>query len=175
MIKFCLVKWEAGKKDLKKAFEAMCCHEICSYEILLSMVVQYVLNANVSKEDLEKFDCMDWESRDFLNVTWAKENITAVNDGDYQGTLIFLIPTRTSQPGAGDYLMTDISYGSCSLCDTLQAINDEASSNGNSLTPKQIDLYLQLCKDMLTNMIRPYNHGWRNREIFDIVEVEDDG
>jgi hypothetical protein len=49
--------------------------------------------------------------------------MTVIDDGDYQGTQIFIIPTDTYQPSVKDYVMTDTYYGSCSGCDTLQAIS----------------------------------------------------
>ncbi|KOY86788.1 hypothetical protein AD998_12120 [bacterium 336/3] len=48
--------------------------------------------------------------------------MTVIDDGHYQGTQIFIIPRVTYQPSIGDYVMTNTYYGSCSGCDTLQAI-----------------------------------------------------
>lgn len=47
-------------------------------------------------------------------------NIHEIDDGEYQGTLLFVIPQDDYQPL--DYWYVKISYGSCSGCDTLQAI-----------------------------------------------------
>lgn len=33
-----------------------------------------------------------------------------------------------------------------------------------------VDGYMSLCKDILTNTIKPYNYGWRNDSKFDQVE-----
>ena len=49
------------------------------------------------------------------------ERIHSVDDGDYQGTLVFIIGAKGYQPS--DYWYVKVSYGSCSGCDTLQAIN----------------------------------------------------
>lgn len=49
-------------------------------------------------------------------------NIHEIDDGDYQGTLLFVIPMYEYQPW--DYWYVKVSYGSCSGCDTLQAILD---------------------------------------------------
>lgn len=48
--------------------------------------------------------------------------MTVIDDGHYQGTQIFIIPKNTYQPNVADYVMTNTYYGSCSGCDTLQAI-----------------------------------------------------
>jgi hypothetical protein len=47
--------------------------------------------------------------------------IHSVDDGEYQGTLVFVIGAKGYQPS--DYWYVKVSYGSCSGCDTLQAIS----------------------------------------------------
>ena len=63
-----------------------------------------------------------------LNLTVDTENdypcpdidrITVINHGSYQGMLVFVIAATGYQPY--DYWATNVSYGSCSYCDTLQA------------------------------------------------------
>lgn len=49
------------------------------------------------------------------------DRIHEINDGHYQGTLLYLIADKGYQPS--DYWYVRVSYGSCSGCDTLQAIN----------------------------------------------------
>ena len=95
------------------------------------------------------------------------ENITEINDGDYQGTLIYLIPFDTYQPSCGEYLMTYIEYGSCSCCDTLQSIQYDDDEE------RTIKGFMTLSKDILSNTIKPYNCGWRNDERFDTVKKEE--
>lgn len=46
--------------------------------------------------------------------------IHEIDDGDYQGTLLYVIGASSCQPS--DYWYVKVSYGSCSACDTLQAI-----------------------------------------------------
>lgn len=48
------------------------------------------------------------------------ERIHEIDDGEYQGTLLFVIPTDSYQPYTYWYVKVD--YGSCSGCDTLMAI-----------------------------------------------------
>jgi hypothetical protein len=50
------------------------------------------------------------------------EKIHTIDDGDYQGTLLFIIPENNYQPSR--YWSVYVSYGSCSGCDTLQSIQD---------------------------------------------------
>jgi hypothetical protein len=53
------------------------------------------------------------------------ENITVINDGDYQGTLLYIIPKKTYQPN--QYWSVKIYYGSCSGCDTFESIRASRS------------------------------------------------
>jgi hypothetical protein len=48
------------------------------------------------------------------------ECIHEIDDGDYQGTLVYVIGASGYQPH--DYWYVKVSYGSCSVCDTLQDI-----------------------------------------------------
>jgi hypothetical protein len=98
-----------------------------------------------------------------FEVIWNNSNydrlntdaITEIDDGQYQGTLVYLIPFDTYQPSYDEYLMTNVWYGSCSGCDSLQYITD-----GSWEVEERIKMYLNLCKDILANTIRPYNFGW---------------
>lgn len=49
------------------------------------------------------------------------ERIHQIDDGDYQGTLLFIIGAKGYQPEK--YWYVKIAYGSCSGCDTLEAIS----------------------------------------------------
>ncbi len=48
------------------------------------------------------------------------ERIHRIDDGDYQGTLVFVIGASGYQPST--YWYVTVGYGSCSGCDTLEAI-----------------------------------------------------
>ena len=101
--------------------------------------------------------------------TWDVGNITEIDNGDYQGTLLYLIPRDTYQPSEYDYLMTYVNYGSCSGCDTLQAIQNYEKEE---ITEGQLKDFMSLCKDLICCMIKPYNCGWREEEEFLPVEVK---
>lgn len=103
-----------------------------------------------------------------LNLT----DIHVIDDGEYQGTLIFLIPFDCYQPSCEDYLMTYVYYGSCSGCDTLQAIQAHLSFYGEPRETVNNDL-LKVCLDILRNAIKPYNFGWRQDAGFEQIETED--
>ena len=70
------------------------------------------------------------------------ERVTQVDDGDYQGTLLFTIGDDSYQPSK--YWAIKIAYGSCSGCDTLMGIN-ELGGDDDTPNPQQVDDYYTLC------------------------------
>ena len=67
------------------------------------------------------------------------ERIHQINDGDYQGVLVFVIACRGYQPSK--YWSVMIDYGSCSGCDTLERIRGYGDSQ---TTEQQLDDYMTL-------------------------------
>lgn len=70
--------------------------------------------------------------------------IHEIDDGFYQGTLLYLIPEDTYQPDKYYYVFID--YGSCSGCDTLEAINAYSSDKP---TKQQVNEYMQLALNIV--------------------------
>lgn len=160
MIKFCLEQWEHNKDRLKRELETRTDLNICEYKTLVELVTEFILN---NPEDEPYY------FEGYGELKFKTEHITEIDDGQYQGTLLYLIPIDIYQPSEFEYLMTFVDYGSCSGCDTLQSIQDYCGEA--NLTPSQVNDFMSLCKDIVTNMIRPYNTGWRADPIFDTVEV----
>lgn len=154
MLKIILEKWDKNKDKLQKVFETQKGFNDCNYTDIVKLVFNTIYNAD------EEF------SSDKLDI----ENITKIDNGDYQGTLLYLIPFDTYQPSESEYLMTYVGYGSCSGCDTLQAIQMYGGYE-SCLTEGQVQDFMQLAKDILQNTIKPYNYGWRSDEKFERVEV----
>jgi hypothetical protein len=67
------------------------------------------------------------------------KNIHEIDDGDYQGTLVYVIPEEGYQPDT--YWYVKVFYGSCSGCDTLQAITGYSNEPP---TEKQVKEYMML-------------------------------
>jgi hypothetical protein len=65
--------------------------------------------------------------------------IHQIDDGDYQGTLVFVIAGGGYQPW--EYWYVKVGYGSCSGCDTLERIRDYSE---NPPTKEQLDAYMTL-------------------------------
>ena len=155
MIKYALKKWNENKDVLRNAIQQAEKDKrgAWDYNDIVKLVCRYIFNENTTDKDPK------------INI----EGITMIDNGGYQGTLLFMMPFDTYQPAEYEYLMTYVGYGSCSGCDTLQRIQlDEMYYNVNS-TDDLIDSYMALCKDIVSNTIRPYNTGWRNDMIFEPV------
>lgn len=150
MLKYCLECWDKNKNKLKSELSSRTDLNNCEYIDLVKMVAKIIF-AGVG----------DYNS-------WDYENITEIDNGDYQGTLLFLIPKKCCQPDEADYLMTYVGYGSCSGCDTLKAIRNWETGK---LTERQVKDFMALCKDIVTNTIKPYNYGWRYDERFEVVKA----
>lgn len=151
MIKYCIEKWNKNKKKLEDVLREDTTLNSCDYDYLVKLVVENILN----------------DETNGYEDTWDSKKITTIDNGDYQGTLLFLIPNATYQPSEYDYLMTYVGYGSCSVCDTLQGIQ---SWDDVKPTEQQLKDFMALCKDLVCNMIKPYNAGWRNEEEFEPVQ-----
>lgn len=167
MLKYCLDKWNENKDKLEAVLRKDKNIYECDYKYLVKLVVNVILNDDKGEDEYHGY------------CRWNSEKITEIDNGDYQGTLLFLIPQETYQPSEYEYLMTYVGYGSCSGCDTLQHIqsicwydDEDEDDEDCALKEKAIKEYLALCKDILTNMIKPYNGGWRNDERFEVVTME---
>lgn len=152
MLKYCLTKWDTNREVLKNALLRDDQLGFCGYEYIVKQVVRYILNDGT---DANSFHVIGY---------WNAEKIVEIDHGDYQGTLLYVIPLDTYQPSDYEYLMTSVGYGSCSGCDTLQHLQcfDRA---------EVIDQYMALCKDIVTNMVHPFGCGWRQGELDEVVEL----
>lgn len=152
MIKYCMRKWDENKDKLEAALRSGTTWNECHYLDLVKLVVNQILNNG---------------GDDYDDYKWSADNITEIDDGSYQGTLIYMIPLSTYQPSESEYLMAYVGYGSCSGCDTLLAI--QKYYGGAKLDECQVRDFMVLCKDIVSSMIKPYNIGWRASEDFDPV------
>ncbi len=124
--------WEENKSRLREYFSTTKQSEYDDYKIILRKIVELVLNNNNSGY-----------------LEYDAENISVIDNGDYQGTLVFLIPRDTYQPSEDDYLVTYVSYGSCSGCDILQSIH---SYDCGLPDEDQIKDYMTLCLHLIQKM-----------------------
>ena len=107
MIKEFIGKWDKYKKDLEDYFRHTEQKEYDEYEKIVKILFQKIINRDL-EYDSERFDV---------------EDLLKIDDGDWQGTQIFILHKDCYQPEVESYVYTSTYYGSCSGCDTLQAIS----------------------------------------------------
>lgn len=152
MLKYCYEKWDKNKSVLEEKLRKTDLSRV-AYLDILKLTVDCILND------------------DEFGLKWDSERITPIDDGDYQGTLLYLIPQECYQPSEYEYLMTYMGYGSCSCCDLLQSI---LPWDKDHITDDTIKDFMSLCKDFVTNMIKPYNAGWREDDRFEQMTMEEE-
>lgn len=152
MLKYCTNKWFKNKHKLEDAIRKDENIYSCNYGYLVELIVKYILN----DEDA------GW------GELWNEKEISEIDNGDYQGTLLYLIPSKMYQPGPSNYLMTFAEYGSCSVCDTLEGIQSE--HYGKKPTEEQVEDYMTLCLHLVQRMIKPYKGFYDNDEEFEEEE-----
>lgn len=153
MLKYCLRKWDENKKKLEEELLKDPDLNSCRYRHIIEKVVEIVLNTNE-------------------NDPWDSAAITEIDSGDRCGTLLYLIPKNTyrvSNPKC-EYLMTYVNYGCSSRSDPLLHIQNHKDE---TISENQLKDFMLLCKDIVANMIKPYNSGWRYEDEF--TEVKADG
>jgi len=126
MIKEYVQYWDKNKNLLDGYFKTHDQRDYSDYLDLVKLLFEIVINPDIPTRafDLSK--------------------ITVIDDGDYQGTQIFIIPADTYQPNVSEYVYTNTYYGSCSGCDTLQGIQSYGLPDEN-----QIKDYMILCLQLL--------------------------
>lgn len=102
MIPKIIERFDANRENLLAGFKAA--HPE-SYDAIVKIVVETVTGDR---------DC-----------NLDPERIHVVDDGDYQGMRLFVIGEKGYQPSS--YWYAKVDYGSCSGCDTFEAIRDYGS------------------------------------------------
>ena len=95
--------WDTHKGKLEAFFATHRMEEYDSYEKIVKLIITEVLNGG----------------DDGLNLSL---DITTIDDGDWQGTYLFIVHEDTYQPDINKYWFTHNEYGSCTGCDTLLGI-----------------------------------------------------
>ena len=130
MLDYVVKQWDENKHLLEDYFKTTEQGEYNSYKNILSKIYELV----VTEKGYSKM---------------KHDAITTIDDGHYQGTLIFITPTDRYQPFISDYIITHVSYGSCSGCDTLEAIHNYSSGLPNE---EQVRDYMMLALHLIQNM-----------------------
>lgn len=119
--------WEKNKSNLENYFKTTPQSEYTDYLAILKKTLELAL-------PFFEFDL---------------DNVTEIDNGDYQGTLIFVIPLQTYQPSETETAVTYVGYGSCSGCDTLQWIS---SYDYGLPTDEQVRDYMMLALHLIQQL-----------------------
>lgn len=90
--------WRDRKEDFREWLKNDVNANDIGYFSIVRGIIQTVINPSMENR---------WDKLDI-------EKIHAIDDGDYQGTTIYLIPKDVYQPDPTDYIWTHNYYGSCS-------------------------------------------------------------
>ena len=86
---------------------------------------------------------------DALDYPPDPERIHMIDDGDYQGTQVFIVAAQGYQPS--EYWYVKMSYGSCSGCDWLEGVKDYRNSD-EPPTEAQAQEYLNMAAHVVQNL-----------------------
>ena len=130
MIQEVIKQWEAHKSDLENYFRNNPMSEYDSYDKVMGLIIGLILNAGDDSMDIiPEYKVLD--------------------DGDYQGTRIYVLHTDTYQPDLCDYIITHNYYGSCSGCDTLLSITEY---DGGIPDEDQVKGFMTISLHLVQNM-----------------------
>lgn len=128
MIKEFVEAWDERKDALRNYLKNHKQSEYDSYSELVKLLFDIVINYS------------------YENEKWDTGKIHVIDDGDYQGYELFIIPNSTYQPSPYEYVITYQYYGSCSGCDTLLGISKYQECFP---TDEQLDEYMTLMLHLL--------------------------
>lgn len=91
-----------------------------------------------------KFTMKNIMNRNVDDKKYDIKHTTQINNGDYSGTLIYIIPEAIYEPDIWQYLVTYVDYGFFSGGDTLIKLKEDYKYEDST------NDYMILCKDIIT-------------------------
>lgn len=148
MIQEFVKAWDANREALREYIRTHNQKEYDEYVKLVKIMFDVVINP--------------YFKYDPCNLSYNTDAIHVIDDGNYQGSQLFIIPNNDYQPSPYEYVWTHCSYGSCSGCDTLLAISGYDSGLPSE---EQVDDYMTLLLHLLQRCkyLMPYDE-WRNED-----------
>lgn len=119
--------WDARKEYLATWFKQTEQDKL-SYEVILKAIIDEVINP-------------------FTKDNWDSSKIHTIDDGNYQGCQLFIVPIKIYQPAPYQYFTTYQDYGSCSGCDLLMSIS--GSRGWGVPSDEQVKEYMMLALHLL--------------------------
>ncbi len=143
MIKEFINAWNRNKHVLAGYFKTHNQSEYDSYEKIVKLIFDMVINPDIM---INYGEYGYFESKFDISPAFDTDDILVIDNGNYQGTKIFVLHRKVSLPYLEDYIYTNTYYGSCSGCDTLMEIN----RYGEGLpSEEQIKKYMTLCLHLM--------------------------
>ena len=136
MIKEFVKAWDKNKGNLEEYFRTHEQGDYSEYRVLVKLLFDIVINPEIEAESIWSY-----------NKKFDTSRIVEIDDGEYQGTLIFLLHRNMYNPSLEHYVYTSVKYGSCSACDILLGINDYCLDEYPC--EEQINDYMQLSLHLL--------------------------
>jgi len=127
MIKYFIKRFDNKRNALKKEFSKK---HMEDYQQLVKVVIEAITDDEREEPDPDKIHIID--------------------DGEYEGTIVFIIASKEQTPAK--YWYVKISYGSCSFCDTLQTIHSLSNVNDPVPNKQQIKDYMTLALHIVQNL-----------------------
>lgn len=141
MLDFAIKKWDKNKDKLREYFENNKQEDYAdSYGDFTKKVIEVIFND----------DDYGYNDGDQYEVFDLKRHFQEIDFGDYQGALIFVFAYDVYQPSTGETFYTSVDYGSCSGCDTLQAIR--GYDYDETPTERQVNDYMELALNLIQEM-----------------------
>lgn len=138
MIEEFVKAWDANKGVLETYFHTHEQKQYSSYRNIVRQLFRCVINTYLLQEGK---DCYD------VAVTAGKDDpVREIDDGEYNGTLLFILHKDVYNPAVKDYVITSVEYGSCSGCDTLQGIHKYSEDFPDK---EQVKDYMKLALHLL--------------------------
>ena len=131
MIKEFVKAWDANKEKLREYISTHEQEDYDSYKKIVTLLFEHVINPYLKEKDDYSYDI---------------GHLHEIDDGNYQGTLLYLVPVDEYEPSSYQYVATFVEYGSCSGCDTLLGIS---GYDGGMPNKEQVEEYMTLCLHIL--------------------------
>ena len=141
MIRDFIKAWDANKNKLREYFQTHRTNDVGQYKDLVRLLFEHVVNPYLEEKDKHIYDL---------------EKIHEIDDGKYQGTLLYVIPEAIYQPSSFEYVITYQGYGSCPVCDSLQELLSLA--NDDRFSDELVDDLMTLCLHLLQHCKIPYSY-----------------
>lgn len=132
--------WDAYKVNLSEYIASHRQEDYNTYNKIVTMLFEVVINPYRVAHG---------------NVSFDVENVHEIDDGHWQGTLLYMIPLNMYQPSYWEYVATYVYYGSCSGCDELMSISGYEDGLPNR---EQVKGYMGLCLNILQHCKYPFNY-----------------